>query len=360
VSPGDGERVEGTRAARSQRARRRRTGEIAAAAVLTVGGIWYAATQAADVSQGPGPSGATGAAPGSQLIVLTVTGAPVPIVSVVSAGAEPAFTVLPPDLQLVVPGQGEATVGDVATLPADSSRVAVSNLMGGWIAHYAELDLGALGTLVDRAGGITVPLPDAVAVGADVLGPGETPMDGPAAVDFLFTSPPGRVTGRFAQVWTALLGQPPVVREGDLSATDDVAAVSRTLQRAQGAKVAFVPTSRVEERLTVPAQPEFDRWAEDRFGVPPPLRVIVENGSGAPGVGEAVAAQLLPGGFRVVLSRNAESFDHDRTDVIAEGQEFVEAAKAARRLLGLGKVAVSQVPSGVGDITVIVGKDFEA
>jgi hypothetical protein len=268
--------------------------------------------------------------------------------------------VLPPALQLVVPGQGDATVGDVAELPADSSRVAVSNLMGGWIAHYAELELSSLGTLVERAGGITVRLPDAVAVGADVIGPGDTDMDGATAVDYLFTSPPGRVTGRFAQVLGALLGEPPAVRAGDLSATDDAAAVGRLLQRARGATVVFAPTRRVEGRLTVPAQPEFDGWAEERFGVPPPLRVIVENGSGAPGVGEAVAARLLPGGFRVVLSRNAPSFDHARTDVIAEGPEFVDAAREARSLLGLGKVTMSQVPSGVGDITVVVGKDFEA
>ena len=360
MSSGNGERVEGTRAARRQRTRRRRTAEVAVAAALAAGGIWYAATQASDVGEGPGSAGATGAGGGSQLVALTVTGAPAPIVAVVGAGTDPAFVVLPPDLQLVVPGQGDATVGDVAALPADSSRVAVSNLMGGWIAHYAELDLGAFGGLVDRAGGITVRLPDAVAVGADVLGPGETTMDGATAIDFLFTSPPGRVAGRFAQVLSALLEAPPAVREGDLSASDDVAAVGRTLQRALGATVAFAPTRRVEGRLTVPAHPEFDEWVQERFGVPPPLRVIVENGSGAPGVGEAIAAKLLPGGFRVVLSRNAPSFDHARTDVIAEGPEFVDAARKARRLLGLGTVVMSQVPSGVGDVTIVVGKDFEA
>lgn len=327
--------------------------------MIGIGAIWYAATQAGEVGDDRFADGGAGGA-GRKLVALSVTGAPTAIVAVVGAGAEPAFAVLPPDLQVLVPGQGEALVREVASLPADSMRVAVSNLMGGWVDHYAELELGGLGRIVDRAGGIEVHLADAVAVGSRVIGPGETELDGRLAVDFLFTSPPGQVTGRFAIVLTGLLADPPQVREGDLSATDDAAAVARAFERARGARSQPPPTQLIQGRLTVAAQPEFERWVGDRFGLPSPIRVIVQNGSGEPGIGEAVARRLLPSGFRIVLSGNADSFDHARTDVIAEDAAFVEEASEVRRLLGVGRISLSGVPSGVGDITIVVGKDFEA
>jgi hypothetical protein len=328
--------------------------------VIGIGAIWYAATQAGEVGDDRFSSDGLGGAGGPRLVALSVTGASGPLVAVVGGGPEPAFAVLPADLQVLVPGQGEALVREIASLPADSMRVAVSNLMGGWVDHYAELDLGGLGRIVDRAGGIEVRLADAVAVGSRVLGPGETDMDGRTVVDFLFTSPPGQVPGRFGLVLTGLFADPPPVRQGDVAATDDAAALSRALTQARGARSQRAPTQRIEGRLTVPAQPEFDRWVGERFGLPTPIRVIVQNGAGEPGIGEAVARLLLPSGFRVVLSGNAESFDHPRTDVIAEGPEHVDAAREARRLLGVGRISLSQVPSGVGDITIVVGKDFKA
>jgi hypothetical protein len=61
-----------------------------------------------------------------------------------------------------------------------------------------------------------------------------------------------------------------------------------------------------------------------------------------------------------VLSQNAATFGLATTDVIANGDENLAAAKAARKALGVGRVGVSQVPSGLGDITIVVGKDFTA
>lgn len=41
--------------------------------------------------------------------------------------------------------------------------------------------------------------------------------------------------------------------------------------------------------------------------------VIVLNGNGVPGIGEAVAERIIPGGFRVAVSQNASDFDHAET-----------------------------------------------
>jgi hypothetical protein len=86
--------------------------------------------------------------------------------------------------------------------------------------------------------------------------------------------------------------------------------------------------------------------------------VIVQNGVGAPGLGQEVAAILLPHGFRVVLSQNADVFGYEQTRVIANGDAAVADARRIRKALGVGRVRLSQVPSGIGDITIIVGEDF--
>ena len=88
------------------------------------------------------------------------------------------------------------------------------------------------------------------------------------------------------------------------------------------------------------------------------MPVIVQNGSGAPGLGQDVAAVLLPLGFRVVLSQNADLFGYERTRVVANSDGAIADARRIKRALGVGRVRVSQVPSGIGDITIIVGEDF--
>ena len=49
--------------------------------------------------------------------------------------------------------------------------------------------------------------------------------------------------------------------------------------------------------------------------------MIVQNGSGEPGVGESVAVKIIPAGFRIVLSQNAQTFDVGKTDVFANGPD---------------------------------------
>jgi hypothetical protein len=121
-----------------------------------------------------------------------------------------------------------------------------------------------------------------------------------------------------------------------------------------------IPTERVTAAIIVPVYPALDDELTDALGTPRPVPAIVQNGSGEPGVGEKVAVELIPAGFRVVLSQNAQSFDVISTEVFANGLDHEGEAKAARHALGVGRVRVSQVPSGVGDITIVVGKDFTA
>jgi hypothetical protein len=130
------------------------------------------------------------------------------------------------------------------------------------------------------------------------------------------------------------------------------------LRGARGAAIATFPTQTVGGSVVVPLQPDLDRQVERHFGLQPPVPVIVQNGVGVAGLGQDVAALLLPLGFRVVVSQNAEPFGYEHTRVVANGRGAIDDARRVREALGVGRVGVSRVPSGIGDITIIVGEDF--
>ncbi|MFN8234176.1 MAG: LytR C-terminal domain-containing protein [Actinomycetota bacterium] len=343
------------------RRRRRRTALVAlgiAAVVLA------AALVVRSGSGGPGGAGddsGAGGAGRSDLLVLSVSGAPKPMRAVIGGGGpSPSAMAVPIGLTLEAPGRGELTTRRVAELPGESLQVAAANTVGTWVDHYATTDLGRLGALVDRAGGLRVHLSDAVVVGQEVLGPGEVVMDGTQLQVFLAL--PG-VNGftRWEIVLTALLHDPPELREGDLVETDDLDGVQAVLDRARGARLETMPIVIAAARVRVPDYGELDALMAERFGVKRiPTPVIVQNGVGTPGLGEVVGRLLIPRGFRITLSQNAATFDHETTDIIAILRPSVGAARRAQATLGVGEVTVSRVPSGIGDVMIVVGKDFTA
>jgi hypothetical protein len=48
------------------------------------------------------------------------------------------------------------------------------------------------------------------------------------------------------------------------------------------------------------------------------------------------------------------------TQIVALGEDNLRDARRVRKALGVGRIAVSQVASGIGDVQIIVGKDFTA
>ncbi len=67
---------------------------------------------------------------------------------------------------------------------------------------------------------------------------------------------------------------------------------------------------------------------------------------------------LAPSGYRVVSSQNPETFDTSETQVVAAMTEFLTEAEQVRGPLGLGKVYVGPQPTGIADITIVMGKDY--
>jgi len=183
-------------------------------------------------------------------------------------------------------------------------------------------------------------------------------MSGNQVVTFLYEKAEDTAL-RWSSVLQAFLKAAPAVPRSDLVETDDAAAVAAVLGAASGAEVQVAPTKVVGATAIIPAQPDFDELVGRLFGTPIPVRAFVQNGSGIPGIGEAVARDLLPQGFRIVLTGNAESFNHDTTLITAIGADHLDDANRARSALGVGTVRVSQVPSGLADVTIVVGRDFK-
>ena len=364
-APGDGP-IQPSRTDRADASIRRRR-MYALVAVVLIAGFAVAATQlggddgaAADSPSAPA-TGASSAPPAADdLLALSVIGAPNALLAVVGTGpsATPGALVLPPGMTVVVPGQGETVTEDVKALPGDSMRIGVSNALGAWANHYAVMDLVALGRVVDRAGGISVNLPDAYPLGGTVLGPGETQMTGDQVVTFLHEQADDTDL-RWAAVLEGLFQAAPAVGRDDLAETDDASAAAAILAGSAGTEVQVAPTEVVGGTAIVPKQPEFDDLVGRTFGTPVPVRTLVQNGSGQPGVGEAVGGDLIPAGFRIVLSENASSFDHATTTITATGDVHLDDANRARQALGVGDVQVTQVPSGLADVTIVVGRDFQ-
>jgi hypothetical protein len=353
-----------SRVERSRKVEQRWRVQAIVAAVLVVGLIVIAilaSNNGAGGSATPAPTPSTSpsvAAGPSQLLALAVTGAPNALLATIGSGGgrATAALVIPPDLTVVMPGAGEMRSEQLTTLDGPSMRIGVSNVDGAWNDHYAVMDLDRLGALVDRLGGLNANLANIYQAGTEVLGPGETHLTG-AQVIALLGERADDTASRWADVLTALLAAQPHLSPSDLSDADDQDAAS-TILSSGPAQVEVMPTQVVGGSVFIPAQPDLDELMTQLFGTEVPSRAEVRNGNGEPGVGEAVGALLIPAGFRIVLSENADTFDHQTTQVIADGPDNEGAAQDARDALGVGKVIVSQVASGVADVTVIVGHDF--
>ncbi len=118
--------------------------------------------------------------------------------------------------------------------------------------------------------------------------------------------------------------------------------------------------------LLVTTQPELSEFVADVVGVEDEqhdqdVSVQILNGNGVPGVGQAVASQLVGQGFNVVLTGNANRLDYPNTLLVVYDSTdgSVAAAEKAKRLLGTGQVQISEQEQDTVDLTIVVGKDFQ-
>lgn len=311
---------------------------LAAALLLLVGAV-----VAVRLSRPEPRRPVTGLEPARLALLVVATDAG-PLTAVIGSGGSlpPAALVLPAATAVVIPGQGDATVGEATGLDGPTAATAVANLLGVWVGHHAVLDGADLAGLIDRTGGVS--LGGRSFTGAQALRQAAEGGDG------AFAAVLGAVLEAVAWVPT------------DLPGSDSPTAVAGLLNGARGARVEVLPTEDLGAGV-LRADPAVVRAAvtslwgfPDREVVP----VVVLNGSGVPGVGGLVAERLIPEGFRVVVSENAASFDHDVTAIVVADEGGRELAERVRDSLGVGEVQVGGPASGLADVTVVVGRDLQA
>jgi hypothetical protein len=260
-----------------------------------------------------------------------------------STGGSDGVLVIPRETQVTIPGQGDARFEDALQLKPRAAATTAANLLGLWVHHYAIVGPETLVDLIDRAGGITV---------------GGQSTDGASAVAMLDDAGRG-ATATFGLVLDALLSSGVAWQESDVLRSDDPPVVVDLLAAAAEAPVAALPVVEAAEDI-FRAEPETIRATlVGVFGGPDRevVDVIVLNGSGAPAAGADVAERIVPAGFRVVVSENASTFDHEETLVVVGSADDVALGERVRDLLGTGSVNVS-VSSGIAPVTVVIGKDL--
>jgi polyisoprenyl-teichoic acid--peptidoglycan teichoic acid transferase len=305
------------------------------------------------------------------------------------------IVLVPPNVLAEVPGEGLLRLGDTLR-DGDASllELSLANLLGLHLDGAASISDRGWATLFNRIGGLTLDVPtQLVEVGDDGertvrFQPGVQQLDGQRVAAFLTfrqaTESELQRLPRVQQVLEALLDR--MAEEPDLA--DRLFDGDMLLAGADAAEARFILESlaaaRANDLLEVRSlqvssvgsgdqvsyrinEARVEAMIDERLAESRPStageggrRLQVLNGNGIPGVGQQVAERLRPGGFRLVESGNAASFDVPATRIIIyrDDPDQLRAAREVQELLGVGQIEVSEVPVSVVDITIIVGRDF--
>jgi hypothetical protein len=335
-------------------------------AVAAVGaGMWFLMIKHEDGSAAPPPPASSEPAPvyhgPLHLTVIAVRTEPQPFVAVVGSMGErpPVALDVPSHLVLTLPS---GTVADAAQDDPTLLEASISNMLGAWTEHAVVLSKSGLSGIVDEMGGAPVRLEDVLTLDGENVGPGVVTLSGAQVTEYLTTGSSFDQPGRWRAVVAGLLSGGPTIENGDGVEADDAAAVTTALDAATGARILALPTRASGGGLLVPVDDRIRNVLATSFGIasPPPVDVVVLNGSGVPGVAGTIAAKLVPEGFRIAAAQNAPSFDHKETVVYASSRGALGAAQEAARLLGVSRVTLGGAASGVADITILVGRDFKS
>jgi hypothetical protein len=266
-------------------------------------------------------------------------------------GREPVALGVPTYTVVSIPGHGLGTVADAArTGDADLVSTTVQNLVQVPLDAAVVTTATDLRGLVDRAGGIDV---------------GSEHFTGRQAAAYLFKGPEESPELRFLR-WQEIVAGILAAVEARPDALQGIIPVEAAPMFAAAATeetdVVALPVQDVGAGLARPVTESVEALIAERFVVAGQtdgvVRLVVLNGNGIPGIGEAVTRALVPAGFRLVSSQNAPAFDVKTTTIIASTEEFLDEARLARELLGVGDVYLGEQPTGVADVSVVIGRDF--
>ncbi|HET6498610.1 MAG TPA: LCP family protein [Coriobacteriia bacterium] len=227
------------------------------------------------------------------------------------------FGIAIPDATFMeVPGQGFDRIGDSYAVGGEGSLAAITNFF-------------------------TVPFASYVAVSTDTY---QNALTGQSVEALLADVESTNLADEELARWSRLFA--------DVTA-DDVALIPLPVEPVTvGSQTYFEPQRREIADLV-------SSWwgvalaEEDRA-----VRVIVYNGSGRPGVAGQAAQELIRGGFRVVDTKNADSFDYETTQIVVQRGD-AERGAGVREVLGVGDVVMQPASQEVADVIIIIGADYQ-
>lgn len=307
-----------------------------------------------------------------------------------------AVVLLPTTMVADVPGYGLLPIGDAGAFGGTPLlELTVENQLGVAVDATVRLTEQDWAALFARTGGFEVDVARPLAVpgtdGTPVrrFEPGPQFLDGPRLAELLTIEVEGEdELTSFARVRQVLEGfLATAEQEGGLDAlfadgapmltTTEPDVVERVLRGLAGPETADrVVLRTLPVTVMGSGDSTFYRLDDERAGafveevlggteaVPEGssdgVQLEILNGNGQAGIGAEVASLLVPLGHTVAMTRNAENFDHPTTRVLIYGDddELVAAAQEIVDALGVGRIEVSEVPSSIVDITVLVGADF--
>ncbi len=376
----------------------RRWVAVAAAAAVVAAGTGVALThRATGRSTVAAP---TQAAPTQQVVALALArdGELTGVSLLASGDGSPQQVLVPSRLLLDVPGAGRLPVAQSLAPGSSAPGAALADALEIKVAGTWVLSDAALAALVDSVGGVTVDVdvdvPQGPEVGAAILVPQGTAVrlngtQAAAYAQLLVDDEPEAVRlARQERVITQLLAALPadqarrrafiVGLPGAPTGTvlNSVVAITGALRdpAAQDELAStVVPVRDIDTGGVVTAYGLDNeaaatlvqaRLAGAAIAVPAGgrLRVLVQNGDGAPGLGDEARSRLVAAGLQYVGGGNVDGFGVDESVVLLPDGTSVSRARglAVTRALGLSEAAlrISDSSPTVADVVVVLGRDF--
>ena len=381
ASPAEGDGgVPGSRQARRARADRRRFW-LMLVVVAALLGLTVLAGELIRSGSDPSASGNRDASPAPAAPVETLLlghratdGRLDTLVLVGAEGDQASVLLLPVGTQVEVPSLGPQVLAD---LPNDDDtellETTVENLLGVDVAETLVVDDAGLNAALAPAGQLDVVLSHEVQFEGspdEILSAGTQRARTGQAARLLVSRQPGSELDRLVTVqdvldaWFTQLSRP---------------AIARRTRRAEPALGALVAAARADDRRTdtlpveslstggdeafKPRSGDVEEYAAAAFGdallVPDGKRPRVEilNGTGAVGLAQTIAAQIVPAGGQVTLAGNLRAFGLHNTQVVYYRSEDRRAAQRLLRALGCGELKQADREIGVVDVTILAGAD---
>jgi hypothetical protein len=379
------------------RPRRRLVAAVAAAAlVVAAAGVAVAQQR----SHRSAPAVSTSAPALQQVVALALAdGGQLTGVSLLAAGDGDAQQVLVPSrLLLDVPGAGRMPVAQSLAPGASAPGAAIADALEIRVAGTWVLDTGSLARLVDGVGGVSVDVdvdvPETSAEGAALIASAgaDQRLSGAQAAAYaqllVDGEPEAARLARQERVVTALLAALPAdpaqrramivplpgapkgaVLASVLTVTGDLReAASRDALASTVVPVRDIDTGGPVTAYGLDSAAATSmvqaRLAGAAIAVPPGgrLRVLVQNGDGAPGLGDSARSKLVAAGLKYLGGGNVDGFGVKESVVLLPDASSASRAQglAVTRALGLRDSAlrISDNAPTVADVVVVLGHDF--